>query len=194
MSTEEVITMENRILEAAKQVFVRKGYEATKMGDVAAEAGIGRTALHYYYRTKEMLFDAIFDQLIGALLPNLGAIIDENTSFLEKLQYVKTLQRNPLFPIFVINELERAPEHIYHSILKNPSRIEPIIRMRRQMEKEMEQGLLKKLPVYYVATTLISLLVSPCWCAIRSLLFLWVGMQGNTKPFCRNVSRSLPIL
>ena len=46
MSTEEVITMENRILEAAKQVFVRKGYEATKMGDVAAEAGIGRTALH----------------------------------------------------------------------------------------------------------------------------------------------------
>ena len=48
MSTEEVITMENRILEAAKQVFVRKGYEATKMGDVAAEAGIGRTALHYY--------------------------------------------------------------------------------------------------------------------------------------------------
>lgn len=166
MSTEEIITMENRILEAAKQVFVRKGYEATKMGDVAAEAGIGRTALHYYYRTKEMLFDAIFDQLIGALLPNLGAIIDENTSFLEKLpkiidQYVKTLQRNPLFPIFVINELERAPEHIYHSILKNPSRIEPIIRMRRQMEKEMEQGLLKKLPVYYVATTLISLLVFP---------------------------------
>lgn len=166
MSAEEVITMENRILEAAKQVFVRKGYEATKMGDVAAEAGIGRTALHYYYRTKEMLFDAIFDQLIGALLPNLGAIIDENTSFLEKLpkiidQYVKTLQRNPLFPIFVINELERAPEHIYHSILKNPSRIEPIIRMRRQMEKEMEQGLLKKLPVYYVATTLISLLVFP---------------------------------
>lgn len=166
MSTEDVITMEDRILEAAKQVFVRKGYEATKMGDVAAEAGIGRTALHYYYRTKEMLFDAIFDQLIGALLPNLGAIIDENTSFLEKLpkiidQYVKTLQRNPLFPIFVINELERAPEHIYHSILKNPSRIEPIIRMRRQMEKEMEQGLLKKLPVYYVATTLISLLVFP---------------------------------
>ncbi|WP_347394970.1 TetR/AcrR family transcriptional regulator, partial [Parabacteroides leei] len=65
MSKEEAITMESRILEAAKQVFVTKGYEATKMGDVAAKAGIGRTALHYYYRTKEMLFDAIFDQLMG---------------------------------------------------------------------------------------------------------------------------------
>ena len=83
MGTEEVITMENRILEAAKQVFVRKGYEATKMGDVAAEAGIGRTALHYYYRTKDMLFDAIFDQLMDSLLPDLGIIIDEKLPFLD---------------------------------------------------------------------------------------------------------------
>lgn len=196
MSTEDVITMENRILEAAKQVFVRKGYEATKMGDVAAEAGIGRTALHYYYRTKEMLFDAIFDQLIGALLPNLGAIIDENTSFLEKLpkiidQYVKTLQRNPLFPIFVINELERAPEHIYHSILKKPSRIEPIIRMRRQMEKEMEQGLLKKLPVYYVATTLISLLVFPM--LVRNP-FTAIFMGGDAEKYEDFLQERIPFV
>lgn len=196
MSTEDVITMENRILEAAKQVFVRKGYEATKMGDVAAEAGIGRTALHYYYRTKEMLFDAIFDQLIGALLPNLGAIIDEDTSFLEKLpkiidQYVKTLQRNPLFPIFVINELERAPEHIYHSILKNPSRIEPIIRMRRQMEKEMEQGLLKKLPVYYVATTLISLLVFPM--LVRNP-FTAIFMGGDAEKYEAFLQERIPFV
>ena len=52
--------MEPRIIEAAKRVFVRKGYEAATMSDVAAEVGIGRTALHYYYRTKEILFDAIF--------------------------------------------------------------------------------------------------------------------------------------
>lgn len=196
MSTEDVITMEDRILEAAKQVFVRKGYEATKMGDVAAEAGIGRTALHYYYRTKEMLFDAIFDQLIGALLPNLGAIIDEDTSFLEKLpkiidQYVKTLQRNPLFPIFVINELERAPEHIYHSILKNPSRVEPIIRMRRQMEKEMEQGLLKKLPVYYVATTLISLLVFPM--LVRNP-FTAIFMGGDAEKYEDFLQERIPFV
>lgn len=166
MSTEEVNTMEERILEAAKQVFVMKGYEATKMGDVAAEAGIGRTALHYYYRTKEMLFDAIFDQLMDALLPNLGSIMKEDISFLEKLpkiidQYVKTLQRNPLFPIFVINELQRDPDHIYHSILKNPVRVEPIIRMHSQIEEEMGNGLLRRLPVYYIATTLVSLLVFP---------------------------------
>ena len=49
MNTEELQDMESRIIEAAKQVFVRKGYEATKMGDVALEVGISRTALHYYF-------------------------------------------------------------------------------------------------------------------------------------------------
>ena len=178
MSTEEVITMENRILEAAKQVFVRKGYEATKMGDVAAEAGIGRTALHYYYR------------------PNLGAIMEENTSFLEKLpkiidQYVRTLQRNPLFPVFVINELQRDPEHIYHSILKNPARVEPIIRMRKQMEDEMERGVLKKLPVYYAATTLISLLVFPM--LVRNP-FTAVFMGGDAEKYEEFLRERIPFV
>ncbi len=46
MSTEELQDMESRIIEAAKRVFVRKGYEATKMGDIAADVGISRTAMH----------------------------------------------------------------------------------------------------------------------------------------------------
>lgn len=160
MSTEELITMENRILEAAKQVFIRKGYEATKMSDVATEAGIGRTALHYYYRTKDMLFDAIFDQLMDSLLPDLGVIIDEKLPKIIE-RYVNTLQKNPLFPIFVINELQRDPEHIYRSVLKDLPRVEPIMRLHAQLMDEMERGLIKKMPLYYMATTLISLLVFP---------------------------------
>lgn len=160
MSTEELITMENRILEAAKQVFIRKGYEATKMSDVATEAGIGRTALHYYYRTKDMLFDAIFDQLMDSLLPDLGVIIDEKLPKIIE-RYVNTLQKNPLFPIFVINELQRDPEHIYRSVLKDLPRVEPIMRLHAQLMDEMERGLIKKMALYYMATTLISLLVFP---------------------------------
>lgn len=177
--------MENRILEAAKQVFVRKGYEATKMGDVAAEAGIGRTALHYYYRTKEMLFDAIFDQLMGDLLPNLGVIMNKDLPFLEKLpriveQYVKTLQKNPLLPIFVISELQRDPEHIYQSVLKDPARVEPIIHLRTQIQDEMEKGLLKKMPLIYTASTLVSLVVFPA--LVRKPLAA-VFMDGDAEKY-----------
>lgn len=196
MSTEELITMENRILEAAKQVFIRKGYEATKMSDVATEAGIGRTALHYYYRTKDMLFDAIFDQLMDSLLPDLGVIIDENLPFLEKLpkiieRYVNTLQKNPLFPIFVINELQRDPEHIYCSVLKDLPRVEPIMRLHAQLMNEMERGLIKKMPLYYMATTLISLLVFPM--LVRNLVTT-IFLEGDTEKFDAFVEERIPFV
>lgn len=194
MNTEEVITMENRIIEAAKQVFVRKGYEATKMGDIATEAGIGRTALHYYYRTKDMLFDAIFDQLMDALLPNLGVIMDEDLPFLEKLpkiitQYAKTLRSNPLFPIFVINELQRDPEHIYGSILKDPSRVKPIVRLQTQIKAEMEQGILRKMPLVYTATTLISLLIFPL--LVRNPVTA-IFLEGDTEKFDAFLEERIP--
>lgn len=196
MSTEEVNTMEERILEAAKQVFVTKGYEATKMGDVAAEAGIGRTALHYYYRTKEMLFDAIFDQLMGDLLPNLGVIMNEDLPFLEKLpriveQYVKTLQKNPLLPIFVISELQRDPEHIYQSVLKDPARVEPIIHLRTQIQDEMEKGLLKKMPLVYTASTLVSLVIFP---ALVRKPFTTIFMDGDTAKFDAFFKERVPFI
>lgn len=196
MSTEEVITMENRILEAAKQVFVRKGYEATKMGDVATEAGIGRTALHYYYRTKEMLFDAIFDQLMDALLPNLEVIMDEDAPFLAKLpkiieQYAMTLRMNPLFPSFVINELQRDPEHIYHSVLKDPSRVKPIVRLQTQIKEEMEQGLIRKMPLIYTATTLISLLIFP---TLVRYPVTSIFLDGNAAKFDAFLEERIPFV
>lgn len=194
MSSEEAITMENRIIEAAKQVFVRKGYEATKMGDIATEAGIGRTALHYYYRTKDMLFDAIFDQLMDALLPNLEVIMDEDLPFLEKLpkiivQYAKTLRSNPLFPVFVINELQRDPEHIYGSILKDPSRVKPIVRLQAQIKAEMEQGILRKMPLVYTATTLISLLIFPL--LVRNPVTT-IFLEGDTEKFDAFLEERIP--
>lgn len=196
MNTEDVITMENRIIEAAKQVFVRKGYEATKMGDIATEAGIGRTALHYYYRTKDMLFDAIFDQLMDALLPNLEMIMDEDLSFLEKLpkiivQYAKTLRSNPLFPIFVINELQRDPEHIYASILKDPSRVKPIVRLQVQIREEMEQGTIRKMPLIYTATTLISLLIFPL--LVRNPVTS-IFLDGNAEKFDAFLEERIPFV
>lgn len=185
MSTEELQDMECRIIEAAKTVFVRKGYEATKMGDIAAEVGISRTAMHYYFRTKEMLFDAIFGQLISVLLPNIAIIVDEPTTCLEKIPkivnlYVSMMQANPSFPIFVINEFNRDPEHLYRTVLKEPSRIQPLMKFKKQMEEEMERGLLKKMPSVYAASTLIGLVVFPM--LVRHPLTT-VFLDGDDKRF-----------
>lgn len=166
MMTENTIDMESRIVEAAKKVFVRKGFEATRMGDVATEVGISRTSLHYYFRTKEMLFNAIFARLMNAILPNISLILDEPTTFLEKLpkivdQYVSAMQQNPLLPFFVVNELNRDPEHLYKVVMKDPSRVQTMVRLQKQILDEMDQGILKKVPLLYTVTTLLGLVVFP---------------------------------
>lgn len=188
MRVEEVQEIESRIIEAAKQVFVRKGYDATKMGDIAEEVGISRTAMHYYFRTKELLFDAIFGQLMGVLLPNLGVIMDEPTTCLEKIpkivdRYVGLLQDNPSFPLFVINEFNRDPEHLYRIVMKDPSRIAPIIKLQKQMQDEMEKGWIKKLPLLYTATTLISLVAFPMLARNPITELFLDGDQGKFDSF-----------
>lgn len=166
MEAKDMNEMEPRIIEAAKRVLVRKGYEAATMSDVAAEVGIGRTALHYYYRTKEILFDAIFGQLLSSLLPNIDRVLDEKSTMLEKMPvivdlYMGIVRANPMFPNFVVGELNRDPERLFQTVLKDPKKIQPILRLRRQIEEEMDKGLLRKMPVIDLVSTLVSLVVFP---------------------------------
>jgi Transcriptional regulator len=163
---EEQSDVEARIIEAAKRVFINKGYEAAKMGDIAAEAGIGRTSLNYYFRTKEMLFAAIFGQLMDALLPNIAILVDEEGHYTEKLRklihlYLTTLSKNPLFPLFVVNELHRDPEHLFNTIMKEPSRVQPMLKLQRLVLSEMEKGTIRRVPLIDLVANLISLVIFP---------------------------------
>ena len=158
--------MENRIIEAAKEVFVQKGYESATMSDVAKCAGIGRTALHYYYRTKDILFDAVFRQLMASFLPNIDQVLNENTTMLQKLPviidfYIRVIRANPSFPHFVVGELHRDRNHVFQALIKNPEAVQPVLRLKQQLEEEMEKGLLKKIPLIDVFTTIASLAVFP---------------------------------
>ncbi|MFI3295263.1 MAG: helix-turn-helix domain-containing protein, partial [Rikenellaceae bacterium] len=77
--------VEKDIKEAALRVFISKGYESTSMSDIAKEVGIGRTALHYYFRTKLILFDAIICDFADLLLPNIAGIANREGSIIDKI-------------------------------------------------------------------------------------------------------------
>lgn len=166
MEKQDLTDVEVNIVNAARRVFVEKGYVVASMGDIAAEAGIGRTTLNYYFRTKERLFESVFAQLMDYLLPNIGTIIDGDEPFPEKLRkiidlYISTIKTYSGFPAFVIGELNRDPEHLYRIILKNRQRIEPMLKLRNMLETGMEEGRFRKLPIIYVISTLLGLAVFP---------------------------------
>lgn len=188
MSTEEIVDMEVRIIEAAKQVFVRKGYVQATMTDIANEAGIGRTALHYYYRTKEMLFNAIFEQLLSTLLPNIKKVMDGEGTMLVKLprivqEYATVLQYNMQFPIFIISEVNRDPEHLYQVFLKKPELIQPILQLREQLTREMDEGIIRKMPLIDLITACISMIVFPLLIRNPLTAVFLDGKEENFKEY-----------
>ena len=105
------ISTEEKLKEAAKAAFTRKGYAATKVRDIAAEAGINLALVNYYFRSKEKLFEVIMAETVQKLFEKIKPVInDENTTIGQKLelivdQYLEMLTQNPDFPLFIVNEL-----------------------------------------------------------------------------------------
>jgi len=102
---------EERLKEAARVVFTRNGYAATKVRDIAAEANINLALVNYYFRSKEKLFHLIMTETIQGLFEKIRPIInDESTTLVEKIEsivdhYLELLLANPDFPLFIVNEL-----------------------------------------------------------------------------------------
>lgn len=73
-------TTESLILEAACQVFLDKGLEGARMQEIADRAGINKALLHYYFRTKEKLFERVFESVIASVFPQVLHLIGSDES------------------------------------------------------------------------------------------------------------------
>jgi AcrR family transcriptional regulator len=131
---------ERKILEAAGKVFMKKGRLGASMQDIADEAGINRTLLHYYFRNKEKLFDTIFTKLLARVFPALVAAFTSDKPFIEKVQifvdtYTDMLSENPYLPVFVFQEISLNPERLAGIIQQTG--LDPDI-VFRGLSKELE--------------------------------------------------------
>src|SRR3954468_10948841 len=109
------LTTEEKILEAARKIFLAKGLDGARMQDIADEAGINKAMLHYYFRSKEKLFEKIFTEVAGHFLPRIATILASENSVLEKIdtfcaEYINQVMQTPYVPIFILNEINRQPE------------------------------------------------------------------------------------
>lgn len=111
------MTTEEHIIKAAREVFIQKGFQGTKMQEIADEAGINKALLHYYFRSKEKLFEQIFAEAFEQLIPTLSQKLDEITDLETFIRffvpfYTNFIQKNPHLPQFIIHELSQNPDRI----------------------------------------------------------------------------------
>lgn len=137
---------EEQILTAAKDIFQTKGMDGARMQEIADKAGINKAMLHYYYRSKQLLFEAVFKNAFSLLAPQLNKILNDNSSIEDKVKnfssnYISFIIKHPYLPNFIIQELNRNPDFI-KNIQENNS-ILNIDKFKAQVALEVEQGILK---------------------------------------------------
>jgi AcrR family transcriptional regulator len=121
--TESDKLTEERIFEAATEVFIDKGMDGARMQDIASHAEINKSLLHYYFRTKDQLFNAVFEMLARKILKKFAPVFDEKLSLEDKIRFffrehISFLQENPKLPGFILNEINRNPARI-KKLLRN---------------------------------------------------------------------------
>lgn len=137
---------EEQILSAAKNVFQAKGMDGARMQEIADKAGINKAMLHYYYRSKQLLFEAVFKNAFSLLAPQLNKILNDDSSIEDKIKnfssnYISFIIKHPYIPNFVIQELNRNPDFI-KTIQENNSFLN-IEKFKQQVDLEVCQGILK---------------------------------------------------
>jgi len=115
--TENDKQTEEKIFEAATDVFLDKGLDGSRMQDIATHAGINKSLLHYYYRTKDQLFNTVFEMIARKMIKKFSPVFDTNLTLEEKIRFffrehITFLQENPRLPGFLLNELNRNPARI----------------------------------------------------------------------------------
>lgn len=163
MKTQSNSDTEQCILEAAEQLFLEKGFSMTSTTEIAKLAGCNQALVHYYYRTKDKLFEAIFERKVKLFASTLLQIGKEEISFEEKLQrkielHFDILKANPKLPFLLFNEFTTNPQRISQikeKIGKLPGSL--FTQLKSELEAEIKKGTIRPIEPIDLLLTLISL-------------------------------------
>ena len=163
MNLKKQSSTESNILNAAKEIFERKGMAAARMQEIADEAGINKAMLHYYYRSKQLLFEAVFKKAFSTLAPQLNDIINANNSLFDKIKnfthnYITFIIKHPYLPNFIIQELNRNPEFIEKQLSNKLPNIE---KFRNQIENAVKDGHIRPIKAEHLFINIIALNIFP---------------------------------
>ena len=166
--TEKEVNTEQKILNAAKDVFQKKGMTGARMQEIADKAGINKALLHYYYRTKEKLFEKVFEIAFSLFIPRVKEMMTSDKPILEKINffvdnYMDLLYKHPYIPGFVINELNRNPNILIDIIEKNTLiKQEHLLEdLEKQLENDIKENKIRTIDARSLLINMLALCVFP---------------------------------
>jgi AcrR family transcriptional regulator len=154
---------EGRIMEAAREVFIRHGFDGTTMQQIADEAGMNKSLLHYYFRNKEKLFETVFAYAFRQFVPQIQDIMVSQASITDKIEriiseYMDLLLKNEILPAFILHEINRDPDRLYK--IMQETGLNPDMFMKG-MKAEMEQHKIRPMDPRHLIVNMLAMCIFP---------------------------------
>ena len=131
--------------------------------EIADEAGVNKSLVHYYYRNKDNIFQAVFEDAFSSLIGKLNEIFFSDLPFTSKIEtfigyYITFLSQNSYLPLFILNGLYSKPEQIKAMLLKNHLSPE---RLMDQIRKQTREELGLDVDPFHVLINILALSIFP---------------------------------
>lgn len=161
----KVIETQENILIAARQVFATKGYAGARMQEIADNAGINKALLHYYYKSKDKLFEQIFQEALVKILRPLASFLADDSELFQKIRnishvYHEVLIEYPFLPNFILNEVSTDPSRVLH-LMNTEGVLVGREKTFRQIEEAVESGKIRPINPPELILNIISLSMFP---------------------------------
>ncbi|MDP4265877.1 MAG: TetR/AcrR family transcriptional regulator [Bacteroidota bacterium] len=173
---------EKDIIEAARKVFITKGFSSATTRDIAKEANVNIAMVHYYYRSKENLFDIIFEEAFKTLISSILDATNSNIALFEKIEliihnYINTLISNPYLPNFIVNEITQNPERIEKKFKDKDIYNKVFKRLSEDIENETIKGTIREINPISLFMNILSMCIFPF---LAKPIFKWVFEFGES--------------
>jgi len=165
MDNNEVNT-EQIILEAAEAEFLEKGYGNAKTVAIAKRAGVSHSMLHYYFRTKEQLFQKIFKDKVQGFTQVFSVVFEQHTDFKEILRRMietqfKFVAQNPQLPMFIIREILSNKENREWAIKTLFPHLFPFLSaIEKMLTIEITKGTVRPIAIHNLLMNILSMNIS----------------------------------
>jgi AcrR family transcriptional regulator len=155
---------EEKIKEAAKKVFLQKGFDGATFKDISKEAKVNTALLNYYFGTKEKLFLEVFDESFFLFIRLIYQIMEQDIPLEVKIysmvdKYTDLILENPLMPLFITSEIQRNPEKLvkHFGLFEQPKDTF----LARQLASEAAKGAIREIDVLQFEMALLGLILFP---------------------------------
>lgn len=165
MPNEKSQETKEKILEAAQQEFVLQGFNGARMRAISERADINKGLLHYYFGSKEILFEEVFIYVFSKSMSELHVVMKPGNDIFESIaryveMHMSKLIENPFIPIYILQETNRDPERLVH-LMKQSCGHTLFDHLESHIQEGIDAGILRPINPKQFVVSLMAMVVFP---------------------------------